>query len=140
MKELNIENYQAWVLEAFDLDKVAEDHEERPGDTWAWENCGGSEFDSLIYGPELISIFDIHFGPDSGLLIEENRYSKDFLANRKRVTVLSNPWGRPQYDWKWTLLKFVPENISELQEEAEYELEQKAKIDLKTWLEQESEN
>lgn len=137
MKELNVENYEAWILEAFDLDKVVVDCEEDLGDTWSWDNCGGSEFDSLIYGPELISIFDIHFGPDSGLLIEENRYSKDFLANRKRVTVLSNPWGRPQYDWKWTLLKFIPENILELQEAAEYELEQKARVNLKIWLEEE---
>jgi hypothetical protein len=54
MKELNIKNYQAWVLEAFDLDKVVVDCGGELGDTWSWEGRG--EFVNLEYGSELISL------------------------------------------------------------------------------------
>lgn len=140
MKELNIKNYQAWVLEAFDLDKVVVDCGEELGDTWNWEGRG--EFESLEYGPELLSLLDIYFPDPSGLLLLPPScvYTEEVISNPDKVATIQNPYGQPDYDWKWRILKFIPENIPELQKATEEYIEQDARVDLKTWLEQESKN
>ena len=140
MKELNIKNYQAWVLEVFDLDKVVVDCGEELGDTWNWEGRG--EFESLEYGSELISVLDIYLPNPSGLLLLPflSTYTEEIISNPDKVAVIQNPYGRPEYDWKWMILKFIPENIPELQKATEEWMEQDARVDLRTWLEQESKN
>ena len=140
MKELNIKNYQAWILEAFDLDKVVVDCGGEPEDTWSWEGRG--EFVNLEYGSELISLLDIYVLEPSGLLLVPSSciYTEELISNPDKVAIIQNPSGQPEYDWEWAILKFVPENIPELQKETEKYIEQDAKIDLETWLEQESEN
>ncbi len=138
MKELNIKNYQAWVLEAFDLDKIVVDCGGEPGDTWSWEGRG--EFVNLEYGSELISLLDIYVPEPSGLLLVPPSciYTEKLISNPNKVATIQNPFGRPQYDWKWMILKFVPENIPELQKATEEYIGQDAKIDLETWLESEN--
>ena len=95
MKELNIKNYQAWVLGAFDLDKVVVDCEEELGYTWNWEGQG--EFESLEYGPELLSLLDIYLPDPSGLLLLPPScvYTEEVISNPDKVAVIQNPYGQP---------------------------------------------
>lgn len=138
MKELNRETYKAWIMEAFDLDEVRRKENIPEDDEFYWEDEGFG-LDELTAGDGLtLRLFGIH---EEGLDIELWKYKdKGAVVKKKHVDkIVVVPMGSSK-DYKYYLLKFIPENIPDLQLEAEEWMEQKAKIDLETWLEQESKN
>lgn len=135
MKTLNRENYEAWVLEAFDFDelKKKEDLEDEEGDFY-WNK--DYELDELTIGDGLVyrSIGVHEFGLDIELWKYEDKrkvQKKNHIEKLVRVPIRSS-------DLNYYLLRFIPENIPDLQKEAEEWLELGARISLKDWLESEN--
>lgn len=135
MKTLNRENYEAWVLEAFDFDelKKKEDLEDEDGDFY-WNK--DYELDELTIGDGLVyrSIGVHEFGLDIELWKYEDKrkvQKKNHIEKLVRVPIRGS-------DLNYYLLRFIPENIPDLQKEAEEWLELEARISLKDWLESEN--
>lgn len=135
MKTLNRENYEAWVLEAFDFNelKKKEDLEDEDGDFY-WNK--DYELDELTIGDGLVyrSIGVHEFGLDIELWKYEDKgkvQKKNHIEKLVRVPIRDS-------DLNYYLLRFIPENIPDLQKEAEEWLELEARISLKDWLESEN--
>ena len=136
MKELNRETYKAWIMEAFDFEEVRRKENIPENDEFYWDD-EGTGLDELTTGGGLtLRLFGIH---QKGLDIELWKYKdKGGVVNIDKIVAIPIPGASEDYEYY--LLKFIPENIPDLQLEAEEWMEQKARIDLKTWLEQESGN
>ena len=125
MKTLNRENYEAWVLEAFDFDELKKKENLPKDEDFYWNYDYG--LDELTIGDGLIySVLGVH---EDGLDIELWKYKKTGgVSKKKEVEKILAKDG-------FYLLRFIPENIPDLQKEAEEWLELEAKISLKDYLE-----
>ena len=132
MKTLNRENYEAWVLEAFDFDELRkkEDLEDEEGDFY-WD--GNDELDELTIGDGLVyRSIGVH---NLGVDIELWKYKEKGKVQKKNHVekIISVPIRESTKNY-FNLLKFIPENIPDLQREAEEGLGLKASINLEDWL------
>ena len=132
MKTLNRENYEAWVLEAFDFDELRkkEDLEDEEGDFY-WD--GNDELDELTIGDGLVyRSIGVH---NLGVDIELWKYKEKGKVQKKNHVekIISVPIRESTKNY-FNLLKFIPENIPDLQREAEEWLGLKASINLEDWL------
>ena len=124
-------------MEAFDLDEVKKAEGLPEDKDFYWDDDLGVGLEELTIDDGLIfRAFGIH---ELGLEIELWRYKdKSTIAKKKFVEkIITVPYPeRIDPDLTFHLLRFIPENIPDFQKEAEEWLEQKPKIDFKTWLEQ----
>ena len=134
MKTLNRENYEAWVLEAFDFDELRkkEDLEDEEGDFY-WNDDMGVGLDELTIGDGLVyRSIGVH---NLGVDIELWKYKEKGKVQKKnhvdKIVSVLIPGSTKNY---FDLLKFIPENIPDLQKEAEDWLGLKASINLEDWL------
>ena len=135
MKALNKENYEAWVLEAFNFNEVRKDYNIPKDKRFYWDAKGSAwpGFDELAVEDGTYRTFNgIN---DVGVYIMEPwRYKeKGRIQKKKKIDKVVLFPIAPGFNGR--LLKFVPENIPDLQIEAEEWIGYMADIDLKTWLE-----
>ena len=135
MKALNKENYEAWVLEAFNFDEVRKDYNIPRDKRFYW----GSK-DSVWPGFDELAVEDGTYRTFNGIndvgvyIMEPWRYKeKGKIRKKNHVERIEFFPITPGHTGR--LLKFIPENIPYLQIEAEEWIGYEADIDLMTWLE-----
>ena len=135
MKKLTEEVFIEWLKAAFDYGKLTEDYEVDEELTLVqdgFDMCFGLEDETFQTGPYFRSI---------GVWVD--RGIEDEAADKEKLLIYSDPkryYIEPGTQWYpfQVYIKFVKENIDELQRASEEEMEQEAKISLRDFLNDET--
>ena len=133
MKIFNRETLKSWILEAFDWQQFRDKYDIASDRFVSWaKDYEEPQLDSLYIGEEAV-LFDLH----------EEGYQLDYWPfdpkTGQEITPLDTTrYIEPSDDMPWLLARYVPENYKEIQESVEYFAEQKARINLKDYIESEN--
>jgi len=129
MKTFNRETLKSWIIESFDWNHYKKEYDLSTDAPVFWDrDYEEPELDSLYIGEEAV-FFDIH----------KDGYQLDYWPCDKEGHELPEldtaKYVGPRESMPWLLAKFVPENYQEIQDSVEHFVEQKAKTNLKDYME-----